>query len=125
MDPAFHTAIVSLRDGEAVTGLFRREEGEAIVLANGGLQPIADAAVDIKLLLIYVGVGCTAINFALWYYGLKHLPAASASAFQYLIPPIGVALAAAFLAEPISIWLILGTACILTGLAVTQRSLRA
>jgi putative heme-binding domain-containing protein len=34
VDPAFHTAILSLRDGEAVSGLYRREEGEAIVLAN-------------------------------------------------------------------------------------------
>jgi len=34
VDPAFHTAILSLRDGESVSGLYRREEGEAIVLAN-------------------------------------------------------------------------------------------
>ncbi len=97
----------------------------AIVLLNGGLRPIADAPGDIKLLLVYVGVGCTAMNFALWYYGLKHLPAASASAFQYLIPPVGVALAAIFLGEPISLALVAGTALILTGLAVTQRSLPA
>jgi drug/metabolite transporter (DMT)-like permease len=80
---------------------------------------------DIKLLLLYLGVGCTAMNFALWYYGLKHLPAASAFAFQYLIPPISAAFAAIFLSEPISVWLVVGTACILIGLAVTQRSLPA
>jgi drug/metabolite transporter (DMT)-like permease len=91
-----------------------------LTLASGGLGPIFDAPVSIKLLLVYVGVGCTAINFALWYYGLKHLPAAAASAFQYLIPPIGVALAAIFLDEPITIALLLGTACILVGLAATQ-----
>ncbi len=112
-------AVSSLASGTAILPVL------AIVLANGGLQPILTAPVDVKLLLIYVGVGCTAMNFALWYYGLKHLPAASASAFQYLIPPIGVALAAVFLAEPVSVWLVLGTACILTGLAVTQRSLPA
>lgn len=96
-----------------------------IAVANGGLQPIADASMDIKLLLVYVGVGCTAMNFALWYYGLKHLPAASASAFQYLIAPIGVALAAVFLHEPIAPTLVLGTVCVILGLAVTQRSLPA
>ena len=112
-------AVSALASGAAIVPV------TAIVLANGGLQPILEAPPDIKLLLVYVGVGCTAINFALWYYGLKHLPAASASAFQYLIPPIGVALAAIFLAEPISIWLILGTTCILMGLAATQRSLPA
>ena len=87
---------------------------------NGGFSPIFEAAGSIKLLLVYVGVGCTAINFALWYYGLKHLRAAPASAFQYLIPPVGVALAAAFLGEPIGVSLLLGTACIVGGLAATQ-----
>jgi drug/metabolite transporter (DMT)-like permease len=92
----------------------------ALTLASGGVAPIFEAPVSIKLLLVYVGVGCTAINFALWYYGLKHLPAAAASAFQYLIPPIGVALAAIFLDEPITVALLVGTAFILLGLAATQ-----
>ena len=35
VDPAFHTTMVSLKDGDVQSGLFRREEGEAIVLANG------------------------------------------------------------------------------------------
>jgi drug/metabolite transporter (DMT)-like permease len=91
-----------------------------VTLANGGLQPIFEAEPSIKLLLLYVGIGCTAINFALWYYGLKHLSAARASAFQYLIPPIGVALAAMFLGEPITLSLLLGTVCILIGLAAAQ-----
>ena len=96
-----------------------------IALTTGGLQPIAEASLQIKLLLVYVGVGCTAMNFALWYYGLKYLPAASASAFQYLIAPIGVGLAAIFLHEPVAPTLVLGTMCIILGLAVTQRSMRA
>jgi drug/metabolite transporter (DMT)-like permease len=97
----------------------------AITLASGGLEPIFAAAPDIQLGLLYVGVGCTAINFGLWYYGLKHLSAAGASAFQYLIPPIGVALAAIFLDEPITTSLVLGTACILLGLAATQLASRS
>jgi drug/metabolite transporter (DMT)-like permease len=92
----------------------------AIAALNGGLQPIFSAPKDIQLLLLYVGVGCTAINFGLWYYGLKHLSAAAASAFQYLIPPVGVALAAVFLGEPITPALALGTLLILLGLAATQ-----
>ena len=35
VDPAFHSTIVTLREGDVVSGLFRREEGEAIVLADG------------------------------------------------------------------------------------------
>jgi drug/metabolite transporter (DMT)-like permease len=74
----------------------------------------------VQALLLYLGVGCTAINFALWYYGLKHTSAAAASAFQYLIPPTSVAIAAVFLHEPISPALGLGTVGILIGLLVTQ-----
>jgi putative heme-binding domain-containing protein len=34
VDPAFHTTVLTLKDGEVVSGLFRREEGELLVLAN-------------------------------------------------------------------------------------------
>jgi putative heme-binding domain-containing protein len=47
VDPAFHTAIISLRDGEAVSGLFRREEGAAIVLANSAGQEVSVPKKDI------------------------------------------------------------------------------
>ncbi len=115
--------VVLGRDPIAVSAV---ASGAAIVpvsvltLASGGFGPIFSAAGDIKLLLLYVGIGCTAVNFALWYYGLKHLPAAPASAFQYLIAPTGVALAAVFLGESITILLVAGTLCILLGLAITQ-----
>src|ERR1051326_5428398 len=92
----------------------------AITVASGGLGPILAADTNVKLELLYVGIGCTAINFALWYYGLKHLSAAAASALQYLIPPIGIALAALFLGEPITPTLLAGTLLILLGLAATQ-----
>src|SRR5205823_3565436 len=34
VDPAFHTTTVVLKDGEVTSGLFRRDEGEAVVLAD-------------------------------------------------------------------------------------------
>ena len=110
-DPLVVTALAS---GVAVIPI------GALTLADGGIGPILDAPLMIKLLLLYVGVGCTAINFALWYYGLKYLPAAAAAAFQYLGPPFGVALAAVFLAEPLTAGLLLGTPCVLIGLIATQ-----
>ena len=81
---------------------------------------ILSAPGEVHLLLLYLGIGCTAVNFALWYYGLKHTSAAAASAFQYMIPPTSVAIAALFLHEPISPTLGLGTLCILIGLLTTQ-----
>jgi drug/metabolite transporter (DMT)-like permease len=92
----------------------------ALTLANGGFDPILNAPGNVQLLLLYLGIGCTAVNFALWYYGLKHTSAAAASAFQYVIPPTSVALAALFLQEPISAALGFGTLCILVGLLATQ-----
>ncbi|HET6319938.1 MAG TPA: DMT family transporter [Chloroflexota bacterium] len=91
-----------------------------LVLANGGFEPILSAPADVKLLLLYVGVGCTAVNYVLWYYGLKHLNAAAASGFQYVIPPMSVILAAVFLHEALSMTLLLGGAFILLGLLATQ-----
>jgi drug/metabolite transporter (DMT)-like permease len=107
-------AITTLALGAAILPM------AALTLANGGFDPILRAASDVQLLLLYLGIGCTAVNFALWYYGLKHTSAATASAFQYLIAPTSVALAALFLHERISPTLILGTLCILTGLFATQ-----
>ena len=34
VDPAFHTTVVTLKDGELLSGLFRREEGASLVFAN-------------------------------------------------------------------------------------------
>jgi drug/metabolite transporter (DMT)-like permease len=107
-------AITTLALGAAIVPM------TALTLANGGFEPILSAPGEVHLLLLYLGIGCTAVNFALWYYGLKHTSAAAASAFQYMIPPTSVAIAALFLHEPISPTLGLGTLCILIGLLTTQ-----
>jgi drug/metabolite transporter (DMT)-like permease len=107
-------AISALASGAAIVPMC------LLTLANGGFAPIVDAPIGVKGLLLYLGIGCTAINFALWYYGLKYLSAAAASAFQYLIAPIGVGLAALFLRESLTPTLLLGTVAILIGLAATQ-----
>jgi drug/metabolite transporter (DMT)-like permease len=112
-------AVSALASGAAVVPI------GVLTLFSGGLTPIVEAPASTRLLLLYLGVGCTATNFALWYYGLKHVSAASASAFQYLIPPVGVALAAVFLGEPLSLSLLLGTLLILLGLAATQLASRS
>jgi drug/metabolite transporter (DMT)-like permease len=92
----------------------------ALVQTNGGFEPIITATLTVKLLLLYVGVGCTAINFTLWFFGLQRLPAAQASAFQFLIPPIGVALSSFALGEVLTVGVIVGGGLILCGLVATQ-----
>jgi drug/metabolite transporter (DMT)-like permease len=91
-----------------------------LTLAIGHPRLLLAASPAVVGLLLYVGIGCTALNFTLWYYGLKHLPAARASSFQYLIPPLGVVFSAIFLDEALGPGLVLGGALILAGLALTQ-----
>lgn len=112
-------AISALASGVAILPV------SLLTLASGGFTPIVDAPAAIKALLLYLGIGCTAINFALWYYGLKYLPAAAASAFQYLVAPIGVAIAALFLREALRPALLVGTLAIVVGLFVTQIAARS
>lgn len=107
-------AISALASGAAVPLL------GILVLAHGGFSPILAAPLTVKLLLLYVGVGCTALNFTLWFYALQRLPAAQAAPFQYLIPPISVLLSTLTLGEPLSASLVVGGALIVLGLIVTQ-----
>ncbi len=107
-------AISAIASGAAVPLLV------VLVVTNGGFAPIFAATMTVKLLLLYVGVGCTAMNFALWFYGLQRLPSAQASAFQFLIPPIGVAMSSIALGEVVSLGLVVGGGLILCGLIATQ-----
>lgn len=107
-------AISALASGAAVPLL------GALVLRNGGFAPILAAPTEVKLLLLYVGVGCTAANFTLWFYALQHLPAAQAAAFQYLIPPVSVVLSVITLGDAVTPGLVIGGCLIVCGLAATQ-----
>jgi drug/metabolite transporter (DMT)-like permease len=91
-----------------------------VALTNGGLEPILAAPLGVKLLLLHIGIGCTAINFTLWLYALQRLPAAQAAAFQYMIPPLSVVFSWMFLGEPLTKGLLLGGALILLGLIASQ-----
>ena len=91
-----------------------------LVYFNGGFAPIFAASGLVLLLLLHVGIGCTAINFTLWFYSLQRLSAAQASAFQYMIPPVGVLISSIALQEPLTAGLLIGGGFILAGLLATQ-----
>lgn len=52
--------------------------------------------------LLYLGVAASALGFALWGYGLRHLEAAPATVFANLNPAVGVAVAALVLGESVT-----------------------
>jgi drug/metabolite transporter (DMT)-like permease len=87
---------------------------------NGGVAPLLAVPPSAMLLLLYLGVGCTATNFALYNDVLKRVPAERASAFQYLIPLISALLSFAFLGEPITWPLVVGGLAIVGGIALAH-----
>ncbi|HEX2923088.1 MAG TPA: DMT family transporter [Chloroflexota bacterium] len=76
-------------------------------------------------IVLYLGIGCTALNFALFNDALKRVPAARAAAFQYLVPFLSALFAYAFLGESITWPLIAGGLAIVFGLVLTQERQRS
>jgi drug/metabolite transporter (DMT)-like permease len=86
----------------------------------------ADAVVEISAssaaLVLYLGVVCTLFGYAAWNVGLRGLGPTRAVSYTYAIPALAVLMGAFFLDEPITVWLAVGGALILGGVALAQRS---
>lgn len=91
-----------------------------IALTGSGLEPLAAASPPVYGLILYIGIGCSALNFALFNHALQRVPAERATMFQYLSPLISAVLGFALLGEPATLPLVLGGAAILAGVALTQ-----
>ncbi|MDQ3702003.1 MAG: DMT family transporter [Chloroflexota bacterium] len=88
---------------------------------GGSISGYATASAATQALLVWLGAGATAFNFSLWFFALAHLPVTRIANFQYLIPPLGVALAVVLLGEPAGPGLLVGTGAVLAGIALAQR----
>ncbi len=93
----------------------------AMVWLGAGLAPLAATTGLQRGLLLYLGVGCTAVNFALYNHALKRMSAERATAFQYMVPVLSAVMAFAFLGEPLTWPLLVGGVAVLGGIALTQR----
>jgi len=72
------------------------------------------------LLVVYLGVGPTAIAFTTWAYALSHSTMARQGATTYLVPPLVIMLSWITLGEvPVAVALLGGVLC-LAGVAVTR-----
>lgn len=116
------------RTAIATTG-FAAAVGALVVAPLAWLEqtPVVPAAWSVThwALLLYLGLGSTAMNFALWFFALKHLPATQAAIYQYLIPPIGVALSVLLGGESLTWGLLLGSAAVVVGIALGVQGTRA
>lgn len=72
-------------------------------------------------LVLYLGLACTLLGYVAWNIGLRSLGSTSAVTYAYGIPVLAVAFGAV-LAEPVTVWLALGGALVLAGVAAAQRA---
>ena len=56
-----------------------------------------------------------------WSIALRGLEPSRAMSYLYCVPPLAVAIGAVFLDEPVTLWLLLGGALVIGGVAVAQR----
>lgn len=69
----------------------------------------------------FLGVVCSGLAYIAWYEALEVLPASQVGVFLYVEPIVAVVIAAALLAEPITIASILGGAGIILGVWLVNR----
>ncbi len=91
--------------------LFLAPPAIAEAAITGATWPSSDG----MLLLLYLGLGCSALAFALWAYGLRHLTAAQNAVFGALELPVGLATAALLLGEVLGATQLAGAVLLLTG----------
>ena len=66
----------------------------------------------------------TLLGYIGWNIGLRGLGPTRAVAFTYAISPLAVLFGAIFLDEPVTVWLAVGAALVVGGIALTQRRAR-
>lgn len=114
-------------------GAFTRYGSMPVVFAMttwGAISLLPAAAVEVAvvrpampdfsalLLVLYLGIGCSALTYGLWGFAMRHLEVGCIAAFDALIPLTGCAAAMLFLGEQISRNHVFGGAAVLAGLIV-------
>ena len=84
------------------------------------VDTVVDASASEAALLLYLGVLATLLGYIFWNLGLKGLGPTRAVTYAYAIPPLAVTFGAVFLDEPVTIWLALGGALVVGGIAAAQ-----
>ena len=73
------------------------------------------------LLLVYLGIFVTFVGFAVWFWGLRALPAAQAGALMFLQPVSGLLLAALILGDRQTPAFLVGCGLVLVGVYLAAR----
>ena len=71
--------------------------------------------------LAFLAFGCSVYGYTVWLYALRALDASQVAVWVYLIPVAALVWAAVVLAEPVTMFLLLGGAMVLGGVVLTER----
>ena len=94
-----------------------------IVTLNGTLvRTILHMEMRYWIALIHLSALCTVVGFWIWNAALRHLPATSVASFVYLNPPLAALSGWLLFDEEITFTFIGGSAVVLAGLYLAQRS---
>jgi drug/metabolite transporter (DMT)-like permease len=86
------------------------------------LDSAAELSAQDLALVLYLGVLATLLGYIGWNVGLRGLGPTRAVAYAYAISPLAVLIGAVFLDEPVTVWLLLGAALVVGGIALAQRT---
>jgi drug/metabolite transporter (DMT)-like permease len=94
------------------------------VLAAHGAEPLARLSPRGWGAVLFLGLGCSGLAYALWYGALEHIEASRISALLYLEPLVTFAAAVALLGEPVGVATVAGWALVLLGVVLVERTPR-
>jgi len=84
-------------------------------------EALVDTTAGDAALVLYLGVLATFLDYIGWNVGLRGLGPTRAVAYTYAISPLAVLIGAVVLDEPLTLWLAVGAALVISGIALTQR----
>jgi drug/metabolite transporter (DMT)-like permease len=84
------------------------------------VETVVDASAKELGLLLYLGVLATLLGYIGWNTGLRGLGPTRAVAYAYGISPLAVLIGAVALDEPVTVWLAVGAALVVGGIAAMQ-----
>ena len=108
--------LLALTAATSLTGIV----GLLPLVRGSTVELVTDATTTEAALLLYLGVLATLLGYIAWNVGLRGLGPTRAVAYTYAISPLAVVIGAIVLDEPVTLWLALGGALVVGGIASAQ-----
>lgn len=89
-------------------------------VATGEFSAIPNFSTETIMLLIWIAVVTGAIGRVVWYDSIKKVGLVETSAFFLLIPVSGIVWSHIFLNDPLTLFTIVGAACVILGVYIVQ-----